>query len=1322
MVDGGCAACGGVLSRSPTTRTTATTYAGLHDAMDVHTASLDSFAYTAPARINTFLCSAGPISRSTFLQYVARLQATAVIRLGDITPDQRPDRVMFSPQGFPDGIVVYNFTTAVDTHHRLLEDLELYRRMLAVFALADYSQLTGPEELAGTVAALRAKYPQALTHRVLLFDCPLDQAALPAGFVAVPPKRASKATSMRTILCDLTAEVLADMALLARAFQAAEAIASPLARDDEHDAVVIAHDAPAAGSPVGANMGGRASAPPGGKDSTGSLPATRDRPGALAYPLSHHSERQRQRRRGRYTKVLANLYLLAGRTPDALREYVEAANVLKGANDHLWHAAALEGICVCMVVLAYLGVPFAVPSIVLPGADDARASPPPGGPPPHLLDLVPETTSAVLALYTRSQNFPGETLPQVTYVETVLRLCNLLTAVVLAGGWTPAGRAHAVLSSPLRAEAPPATPAAYPNRMTVMSWITIACSVRLDGVDAVDASRILTGIATVCGKLGFLRKRAFVLRQLVVELIPRIVQARAVSAAPGSPSKAGGDVAAAGDADTGVVDLLDDVCSIYGVPPSAERFDMARFAPHGWPAVKGSILRTAIALCQVLPDYVGVVKYTTMFLRLAGFDLSRDEQLRLVGNMRDAYAKAKSIGIQDFEDVYWDDYFVRDVDIERTSLWSVPQAGRGAAAPTAAAAGPFIYAAFGRKPAEQPKDLLVLNEPVEFVVRLQNPFEVALEVASLALVADGGYMSDVVSTTVPPKDIHAVSVFLTPTAVGPLRVTGCRFRVVGCRETELPVSTRKPTVVEPPRPKTTGLAVFGARERGRLVPLPAGTARASAVAPADRKTVEAEVVPALPFLRLKETLVPQNALMLLEGERRRLRLVLANASESVRVDYLAVRFTDSTVEPLLQALGPSDGPALTPSEIYEIEVFLLQRQALTAAGRSGDGDLGAVVLDVAIEPNSDAELAIDVLGKRGLTAGRVELEYSFTGGGEAAYVRTLAVDVELTVNASIELAGCDFVPLTFDMPLGLAFADVDDYCLMLLDLRNSWPNALSVEIRTYAEPAADDADLGAVRQPLFVARDVIEPGHTNRLLVPVRRVGDIDADREIPRLRPPKQYIRPASVRGRQDSLVDGALGASLSSGGAEVQRQIFWYRERLLASLDGTWTEHFNSGSSVSAQGRDVRRTGDIELRALRITAQMVDIMRVEPVRLGLAVVGGTQTGRAHWTVPRDAFVAVAVTVANTAPAAVRGLLRLQPSLRHLPAAAALDMGRRVAVNGVLQRPLAAVAAGASATLRLDLVFLARGEYEFVVSLDEPAAAGGRRHVGREKLVVTVP
>ncbi|KAK9454760.1 TRAPP II complex [Dipodascopsis uninucleata] len=1333
---------------------------------------LDSFSYAAPSRIRVFLVPVGSISRERFSNFVDRLQSTSVIRLGDLTPDVRPERVMFSPQGFPDGLVVYNFCTSVDTTHKYLEDLELHRRNMAVFGLVDYTNVKAITDLLESLATLRVQHPEAVIHKLLLFDSTLEANEMPSiDFVAVPPKRVSRVTSMRTILCDLTTSLLAELPLLAHAFQAADTIASPHARDDDYDSVMLYS------SSVTYPQGSSAAS------STGSLSSTgRDNRSSITYPLSHHTERQRIKRKGRAMKTVAQMYLLAGRTPDAMKEYVEALNVLKGVNDHLWHASCLEGIGICMLILSYLNVPFTIPSVVLPPVSNSSttasfksksSNKEEQRQPPHLLELLPQMTSTIIGLYNRSQVFPGESLPQIAYAETILRTVNLLTCMCLAGGWTPDGKAAAVLSRPFPDDVLKSLSfsTAYASKMAIMNWISAAQAVRLDGLDALDASRILIGIATACGKLGFLRKRALVLRQLIDELIPRIIQVRMLSRS-GRPPTVDSDgtendedellydrdpMIKNHDSDSTILAILHDVCTNYGVPMGD--FNSSALPdsnPYGWQDLKTSLLKTCIKLCQVLPDYVGIVKYVNLLFRLSSADLQPQEQISLIQSMRDAYSVVRSVGIKDFEDEYWDLNFIRDASVVQSSLWTtpklipIPQKLLSTEAIIDESAGPFIYNPFANKDDKgELKQIFVLGEPVEFRVLLQNIFAFDLEVKAVSLVGEGAsFVSDVVSTVMPPRKLSPVSIYLTPTSVGVFKVTGCRFQVYGCKETYRSIEPIKLAAASPPRIKEFGLQhlnkdrVF--ESKGIEV-----TKRSSLIE--REKTLNIKVIPSLPFLRINSMSLYQNSMMLLEGERRQFKIVVGNVSESVTANYLALKFKDSTTDSLMNALQSgtqiSSGTKqyLSASEIYEIEVFLYKRSALQWVHDDEEDE-------IEISPNGERDIVVEVVGKRGLTSATIDIEYSHISPESLSlakrnlYARTVTVDLNLTVNASIEIAGCDFVPFSFDMPIsvndngisasprlqqfldevGIKLEDVNDmdsFCLMLLDLRNSWPSALEVEIFT---------DLGDTEHRVF---STIQPGHTNRLLVPIRRIRDIDSRKPIPRLNAPKQYVVPNSGQTPDSMTGSNKNGLGSMALSAQVEKAVFWYREELLRVLRGSWKEVHGAidyiGVGDTSDTSKSHRTGSIELRALRITPQMVDIMRIDDVVLDLYFRPSPDIkslGRKHWLVQPDCFITLVVAITSNYKMGesvmneVSGILRMQPALRNLPATAALDINRRIIFNGVLQKPVVSVKSGETREIELDIVVLAKGEYEVVASFEETKGADqGRHFVGREKLVFSV-
>jgi trafficking protein particle complex subunit 9 len=57
--------------------------------------AVDLLSPIAPARLSVLLLPVGKIRRSRFLGFAERLQAENVIRLGDVSPDSRPNRSVY---------------------------------------------------------------------------------------------------------------------------------------------------------------------------------------------------------------------------------------------------------------------------------------------------------------------------------------------------------------------------------------------------------------------------------------------------------------------------------------------------------------------------------------------------------------------------------------------------------------------------------------------------------------------------------------------------------------------------------------------------------------------------------------------------------------------------------------------------------------------------------------------------------------------------------------------------------------------------------------------------------------------------------------------------------------------------------------------------------------------------------------------------------------------------------------------------------------------------------------------------------------------------
>lgn len=357
---------------------------------------------------------------------------------------------MFSPLAFPDGAIFYELTTHVPPpSHLALLPFDLYREPLVVIAIADGSEienvafnkrLSGGSTLAERnirtlyqgLEDMRDTYPKAVVHQLLLFDYmhPEDHPIpLPEGIVQIPPLEQCKRTTMRTVMCDISSLLLAEMTSLAKSFEALPFIESPgqppgttngndspvvEKRRNSHFALPLGRSVSASSSPdrnparmsvpvpnKSSPMGGSSTKSPpirpttpvksglsnppttfddieGVQDgspeakvpgrpvtSQGTRSASRDRITLHGFGSGGINERWRNKGKARVTIVMASMYLQAGRWTDSLKDAIEGATVAKSLNDHLWHGKALEIIVMSLLLLSWAGVEFQVPHICI---------------------------------------------------------------------------------------------------------------------------------------------------------------------------------------------------------------------------------------------------------------------------------------------------------------------------------------------------------------------------------------------------------------------------------------------------------------------------------------------------------------------------------------------------------------------------------------------------------------------------------------------------------------------------------------------------------------------------------------------------------------------------------------------------------------------------------------------------------------------------------------------------------------------------------------------------------------------------------------------
>jgi trafficking protein particle complex subunit 9 len=1350
---------------------------------------------------------------------------------------------------------------------------------------------------------VRERFPKALVHQILFFDYKKGGSlpVLPNGAIAVPPLEQSKTTTMKTVMCDLSSLLLAEMTSFAKSLQALYTIDSPSSSQNiittndwsswasdspgglsrRNSQILPQAQAPHPGSPgvpvdrnhhrmsmpvhlpsssptyLGSAPGSQSASPqpsgnrgppptsfdqmssaisggPPANTVTRSSAASTQRDSSLervsvqGFGSGSLSERARNKGKGRVGVVVGSLYLHAGRWVDAIREFVESATIARANSDHLWHAKALENILVSLLMLAWVGMDFQIPQVCYPVTEKVTSKSAQQTPSSsttdvqstrtiasanrfvslqNLASLIPDLLNTILNLYNRAANFTGESLPQLPYSETVIRFSKLMAAVHLSNGKLDddtlallALNAHPRNKSKLT----PSRVLISPTRIEITAMLFRALPPSAgSNLAIVDHTLILSGICSVLSSIGFHRKKALVMGELISVLIPGLVQARKLGAAEMGVHPAAGLAAwnvggigtgvldpGEGDESCGVRELLGVLGDAYGVAgsilgqPSPTRRNahhpseviqdsrvmetnhddsneavMSRALNYGTLRTFGNLnlkmvaLRSCISLCEALPDFRGIIRFTTELLRTAGSGvapgpsgmeaiagLSKEEQVRLATNISRTVGAAAKFGLKGMDAEYWDDFLVRGVELVEHPSWKapVPHAKSELVAAGAivekAEKSPFIYNPFLKKPdAATVERLLIAGESAEFRVILQNPFDFDVVIERISLESDGvKFESEAVSVILGPYRAQVVSMEGTAWAAGPLRVTGCVAKVRDCRERRFPIFNAPWSAERDVKIKRIGLA---AAKPPTERPISTTSKLKDQRPPGPKPAIlELTVIKEQPVVVVESTSLSQSAIMILEGQTSSFTITLRNLS-STPVDLLLFSFQDSTAAQLQAAMSSKD---ISPAELYELELLFSHKQAL--CWRQKEQDVEPVIL-----PNKTATFEIEILGKPGLASATVQVDYAHLGVprreiSDRFYTRQVVLPVTVTVNASVELVRVDILPFagdfgwakqgqrgdmsadktgrmvednhhnTRDIKMRLKeqeekavetlrrrlgrTTDARDYCLLLLDVRNSWPQPLEIKLQVREPTPTSNSPMltqspsnngvdEAIWEDAYTATDCLQPGHTSRLVLPFPRVVLQNPHAAIPTLNPAnqRQFVVSAS---------------KVSPDIERASREAFWCREEILKLIRGSWEE-----------GRTGRR-GLIELRGIRLNPRMVDAVRIEDVGVEVFIRGRPesasvcQLGPSKFQVCTDELVTLATRIHNRTSQPIYPLLRLQPSLRNQPHNIALDLSKRFAHNGLLQRPLPLIQAGEVTEDEMGICMLCRGEFEIGVSIEE--------------------
>ncbi|QKX57064.1 uncharacterized protein TRUGW13939_04172 [Talaromyces rugulosus] len=748
--------------------------------------------------------------------------------------------------------------------------------------------------------------------------------------------------------------------------------------------------------------------------------------------------------------------------------------------------------------------------------------------------------------------------------------------------------------------------------------------------------------------------------------------------------------------------------------------------------LKIAILRLSINLCEALPDFEGVLQYTVELLQTIRGHLmlpevarsppvlTPDEQLRLLNNIKRTVGAAHTLGADHLESEYWDDFLVRGITLLDVPEFKKPfrRSRRDLHVATASkeksTKDPFLYNPFAKLDNKASDPLMVAKESATFKVTLQNPYEFDLEIESLRLHSDNGPLNAQVSNIlIPPLSLFDVLVSGVADEEGTLSVTGCNVKVRNCRSRMFPIFTKLWRPTREAKLKRTGLAAKQPpteRPQSWSSTISRDGKVLAKLGP-ETHTCAVKVISQQPSVVVHSTSLSQSAMMLLEGEYRSFDITLHNVS-SCAADFILFTFQDSTTRQLQSALSNKD---LLPAEIYELDLQLSSKPSLQWIRHGKNPN------DVTIEAGQMATFTVEIFGKPGLQDAIVKIDYCRLGSAtneipETFYTRQLCIPVTVTVNASVEISRCDIVPIpgdiaffnqqieetassptvdkSFSSPLLENYASQitttlsrlgtdsygSDHCLGVLDLRNAWPSPLSVSFDVFQKP---HSGLENPEDASATVTGILQPGQVSRFLLVLPRIFLDNPHAAIPTLH--------STVR-RQ--FVVSANKLTFEAEGAT--REAFWFREEFLKRVFGSWKEETTG------------RGGKIDLRSMRFNPRMVDSMRLEDLQITFSLTSSnadssvSQVKPSKFVAQTNDFLSLTVEIHNRSSRPIHPLLRIQPGLHNQPGTIALDLSKRLAWTGMLQRALPVLPGGEKVSATLGVTALCRGEYDFGASVEE--------------------
>ncbi|ODV98472.1 hypothetical protein PACTADRAFT_31864 [Pachysolen tannophilus NRRL Y-2460] len=954
-------------------------------------------------------------------------------------------------------------------------------------------------------------------------------------------------------------------------------------------------------------------------------------------------------------------------------------------------------------------------------------------------ELVNKLVNKCIFYYKLTFENSDDCVPGLVYCETLVRYIKFMTVVSLNKGLDFHVLRNIVKSTPLPKEHcviddGSISPMVF-DKLEIMRFEQEIFNNQFEDMAVINKCRIYCSLIAVCADLDLLRKRSFLLRQLFFLILPELQDKKfAINTAITISGSC--KISETGD-ETALTKILDDLLKSYGISTDPnDTSTLQSFVPN-WMKLHKTLLKNCIKLVESLSLWKTSLRYNSILLKNYSYSLSEEEQVNLLQKMRTQYAKLKHTRLDKIKLLYWDEYLVRDISAVQTVNQAAPvirNSRRNSYLTNGSHLKQNIYNPYSNKNITAEDERLVEGEPVDIRVTMQNPFLFDIDISKVQIHCNDFKIKTVTSNAsqksqleeekndffvIKANSIAELFVSFIPLQKGELKILGIKAIVCGCDEQVFEVCLNKNFKVFE-KIKTFGIEKFltkndATKENNNQILYD------NDYSSIEIKTLKYHVLSAQPMLSLVDMSLNNNWVMLLEGETKEFSISLKNIS-SVEINHLISSFIDSTTTPLSKALATK----LPGNEVYEIEYYLIKKIPFRILNKEN--------LKL-IKNNEEFKIDLEIVGKRGMTSASVLLEYSNNTGEEvdSKYIRNIEIPVNVTVYPSVEISSCDILALftsetvlensdllkalnlsgKFDRRSFWSYLNnrvvkknekMSDYCLLVIDLRNSWRTEIEVELRSSASILCDDDGLLPLpsdydesdqekSDDCCVTSCIIERGATERFLLPIKRISlpQEQLSQDIPSLRN-KQFIFDKTTPKEEQNFI----------------REAFWYRQELLRHIKGVWSIK----REKSYETVEVEKTGNVELRGVRLSSRMLNILKVESVGLEqfiLRNVNDDETSNSNQLLSKkdnlaydlklEDFYIIKTKIINRTHTPITGILR------HVPVSksSSLSIERKILFNGVLQYTLpSTIMPGESFEVDLGICILEKGEYEWRSIFDQ--------------------